>query len=477
MTLLPRLKSLQARLLALLLMMMALVWLAAAVLTWIGTRHELDELLDGHLAQSAALLVAQQTIQDQDQDDNQKSDPPGRHDDDAQPLHKYAPRVAFQVFHEGQLTLRSANVGDTPMSTTLRGFETVQLPDQSRWRVFATQGNEGDVQVFVGERTESRHDILWAVMTGVLTPLLYSLPLLGLVGWLAVRQALAALRQLSRLLAKRQPQALDAVVLGDLPAEIEPVVQSLNALFGRIGNMLSSERRFTADAAHELRTPIAAIRIQAQVALGAGGDIAERDHALRLTIEGCDRAAHLVEQLLTLSRLEASSASAPAGLVNLSALAQRVAADLAPTALQNGQVLELEASVTGLIQVDDTLTCVLLRNLTDNALRYSPPGAKVCLSVTTEDNRVLLQVDDSGPGLPDVDMARLGERFFRCMGTAQSGSGLGWSIVRRIAAVYQAEVKVCRSTLLGGLCVSVIWPVHAAQPVSNGVIDGGRRHL
>lgn len=159
---LPRLQSLQARLLALLLLMVTLVWLAAAVLTWVDATHELDELLDGHLAQSAALLVAQQTSLGEpgmpNISDSRHHDDDGD-DADTSALHKYAPRVAFQVFHAGQLTLRSANVGMTPMSPKLRGFETVQLPDQSQWRVFAAQGKEGDVQVFVGERTEfaTRH--------------------------------------------------------------------------------------------------------------------------------------------------------------------------------------------------------------------------------------------------------------------------------------------------------------------------------
>lgn len=468
MMVLSRLKSLQARLLFLLLLMSTLVWLGAATLTWIDTQHELDELLDGHLAQSAALLVVQQTGHSSQEyakaevavtPDNDESD----HTNTLQPPYKYAQRVAFQVFHEGRLTLYSSNAGTAPMAKTVNGFETVRWPDQSQWRIFAAQGHEGDVQVFVGEQITSRNDILNAVLQGVLTPLLYALPLLGLVGWLAVRQGLMPLHELSQALAHRQAQALDAVVLSDMPAEIAPVVDSLNALFGRIDQMMASERRFTADAAHELRTPIAAIRMQAQVALGADNDAPERQRALQQTLAGCDRATHLVAQLLTLSRLEASSTTAPAGQVNLSVLAQRVAADLAPTALQNGQTLTLDAAQSCLIVADETLTQVLLRNLLDNALRYSPPEAQVSVLVSrTPTQQVQLQVDDSGPGLSEADLARLGERFYRVLGSGQTGSGLGWSIVRRIAAVYQAQVITRRSELLGGLCVTVVWPDHSA---------------
>jgi len=449
---LRRLSSLQARLLTLLLGLVTLVWLSAAVMTWLDTSDELDELLDAHLAQSAALLVVQQyNPPDTDHDGAVPTE-------DAPSLHKYAPRVSFQVFHEGVLVQRSANAGRAPLSDKRRGFSTVTLKDGKAWRVFGAQGKEGDIQVFVAEQTASRDSILWAVLEGVVMPLVYALPLLAVVGWLAVRQGLAPLRQLSHALSQRQPQALEPLSLPDVPREIAPVVLSLNALFERIGQMVTSERRFTADAAHELRTPIAAIRMQAQVALAAAQDTDTRSHALQATLAGCDRATHLVEQLLTLSRLESSSHGAPQGQVDLSAVAQRVAADLALAGLERQQELVLQAPEPCWICADDMLTSVLVRNLLDNALRYSPPGAQVLVDVRQDTTHVHLQVQDSGSGLSEADMARLGERFFRVLGTGQTGSGLGWSIVRRIAAVYQARVTVSRSAPLGGLCVQVRWP-------------------
>jgi two-component system sensor histidine kinase QseC len=464
MQLLSSIKSLQTRLLSLLLLLVTLVWLCAAILTWIDTSDELDELLDGHLAQSAALLVAQQTGHGTEHmPDKPNQVHSSDHVEDAPSLHKYAPGVAFQVFHEGKLTLSSANAGEVPMSQKNRGFSTVRLADKVQWRVFGAEGSEGDVQVFVGEQVKSRDSILWAVLKGVVMPLIYALPLLAVVGWFAVRQGLAPLRLLSRALALRQPQALESVVLKDIPSEIEPVVQSLNALFERIQSMMASERRFTADAAHELRTPIAAIRTQAQVALAAGNDKATREHALQYTLAGCDRAIHLVEQLLTLSRLESSMNLAPSGLLEMTTLVQRVAADLALAALGRGQDLELQAAEPLWIAADEMLTSVLVRNLLDNAMRYSPRGARVAIQVMRLDGQVVLQVQDSGPGLSEPEMLRLGERFYRVLGSEQSGSGLGWSIVRRIAAVYQAQVTVSRSEELGGLRVKVCWRAAAAS--------------
>ncbi len=452
-----RLQSLQARLLVLVLGLVSVVWLGAAVMTWVDARHELDELLDGHLAQAAALLVVQQTQGSGDHSDDIA---------DAPSLHKYAPKVAFQVFHGGRLVMRSANAGTAPLSTKTRGFTTVRLDKpkngSAEWRVFATRGSERDVQVFVAEQTTTRSEILWAVLRAVLLPLLFALPLLALLLWWAVRQGLAPLRQLSQVLAQRQAQTLAPVVLQSVPTEIQPLVLALNALFERIEAMVASERRFTADAAHELRTPIAAIRTQAQVALGAGSDTAQRDHALQLTLAGCDRATRLVEQLLTLARLEASTAtSATAGsapvTVDLGAVAQRVAAELAPAALARQQTLTLDAAPACKVAGNELLMGVLVRNLIDNALRYSPDGAQIQVTVTSHSGQITLQVQDSGCGMTAAEIDRLGERFYRVLGNEQTGSGLGWSIVRRIAAVFGAQIQVGRSADLGGLAVTVQW--------------------
>ena len=440
-------KSLQARLLSMVLGLAALVWFSAAVLTWVDTQHELDELLDGHLAQAAALLVVQQA--GADDDDHELVDAPS--------LHKYAPKVAFQVFHDGQLMTRSANAGQQPMATQLAGFSTVRMPDGEQWRVFAAQGAETDVQVFVGEKVESRDAILRAVLRSVFWPLLIALPLLAAAGWWSVRKGLEPVRRLSAELGRREPQALEPLTLEDMPVELEPLVDSLNAMLQRIDHMVVAERRFTADAAHELRTPIAAIRAQAQVALGAGDDVVERRHALQATLAGCDRATRLVEQLLTLARLEANPAVSTVP-VDLAAVVQRIAADLAPAALAKSQILELDAQTGCALAVDEVLLGVLVRNLVDNASRYSPPGAQIHVQVSQSSEGPVLRVQDSGPGLSEEALQRLGERFFRVLGSDQPGSGLGWSIVRRLLDVFRARVQIEASTQWGGLSVTVTWP-------------------
>jgi len=447
----PRPRSLQARLLALTLGLVLGAWLASALVVWLDTRHELDELLDAHLAQAAALLVAQQ-VHEMDDEHGAGVDAPS--------LHRYAPKVAFQVFHDGRLVLRSANAPAAPLVDAAEGFRSglrsVRVGGEA-WRVFAAHGSERDVQVYVGEQLASRASIVWAVLRGMLSPMLLALPLLALALWWAVRRGTLPLRALGAQLRQRRPDSLLALQLPDAPAEMRPMLDALNALFERIAALLEAERRFTADAAHELRTPIAAIRAQAQVALGASED-GERRHALQATLQGCDRAGRLVEQMLTLARLEAEQA--PAGApVDLLALARRVLAELAPAALQQGQDLALEGETPCPVAGNETLLAVLLRNLVDNALRYSPVGARVRVSVDQAAGATRLLVADSGPGLDAAQCQRLGERFFRVLGSGRDGSGLGWSIVRRIAQAQGARIELGRSAELGGLEVRLNWPV------------------
>ncbi len=440
-------RSLQGQLLALVLAVVVGVWLATAALTWFDARHELDELLDSHLAQAAALLVVQQTPEIGDDD----------HAIDAPTLHRYAPKVAFQVFHEGRLALRSANAPTAPMLKADKhfktGFETVQIEGDA-WRVFAAAGAERDIQVYVGERTSLRAEILWAVLRSMLWPMAVALPLLALAVWWAVYRGVAPMRRLGRALAERQALALQPVTLDRAPTEMAPMVAALNGLFERIGTLLESERRFTADAAHELRTPIAAIRMQAQVALGEADD-ALRRHALQSTLDGCDRATRLVEQLLTLSRLEAAAVP-DMKVIDLRALSRQVVSEAALKAFGKNQTLEFEATEPCGIPGNETLLAVLVRNLVDNAVRYSPPAAQIRVAVQRQGGRVVLSVQDSGPSLAEADRERLGERFFRVPGSPESGSGLGWSIVRRIAAVHRLDLRVETSTELGGLAVRVI---------------------
>lgn len=453
--------SLQGRLALLVLSLLIAVWVITAAIVWFDARHEVEEILDSHLAQAATLLLSQQNRIENDQPI------------DAPALHRYAYKTAIQVFRDNQMVLRSANAPIEPLvdrgHSRATGFETVRI-HSLEWRVFAAHDPAAKLQVYVGEEGKSRNAILWAVLRSTLWPLVAALPLLVLAVWWAMRSGLSPMRRLGRSLVERRPDALDLVQVDDAPSEMVPMIDALNALFQRIEGLLESERRFTADAAHELRTPIAAIRAHAQVAMNEEDD-GLRFHALQSTLDGCDRATRLVEQLLTLSRLEADAMPEEAA-VDLCATARRVLADIAPRAIAKHQCLELDDSAPCIVSGDETLLAVLIRNLVDNAVRYSPPSARIQVRVMCDSSGTRFSVEDSGPGLGEEDMARLGERFFRALGSLESGSGLGLSIAHRIAAAHQMTIDIGRSQLLGGLAVHVRGSPRVPRASANGPHPG-----
>jgi len=440
-------RSLQSQLLLAVLGLVLLAWTAAAALTWHKAQDEVGDLLDAHLAQTAALLRLQQLDELNEDQLNEAPD-----------LDKHQHHVVFQLWREGQLLARSKNAPTEPLTHQRgRGFADSQAAGKS-WRVFVTQGHEGDVNILVGEQQSARQDIVRASVVGMLKPMALALPLLALGIWWVVRGLVRPLRQLGAAVSVRQPQSLVPLPTAGVPPEVLPLVGALNDLFTRMAELLVTERQFTADAAHELRTPIAGIRMQAQVAQGATQS-AERAAALDATVQGCDRATRLVEQLLQLARLDAETATPDAAATDLGRVAHMVVADLQSAAQARGQQVLLQTPGPVNIHLTEPLAHVLLRNLLDNALRYSPDGAQVQVHITAASAGIpaRLCVEDGGPGLTNGEMARLGERFFRVLGTGQSGSGLGWSIVRRIARLHNLRLQVDRSPALGGLRVQVSW--------------------
>lgn len=440
-------RSLQTRLLTTVLALVLLAWSVAAALAWHETDEEVSDLLDAHLAQTAALL----RLQPLDELDEDRLN-------EAPELDKHQPRVVFQLWHEDQLLARSASAPQEPLTKRRkRGFADSQV-DGKAWRVFVTQGRESDVRIVVGELQSVRREIVQASLTSILKPMLWAMPLLALGIWWAVRGSVRPLGRLGNAVATRQPQSLTPLSTEGVPPEVLPLVTALNELFERMARLLATEQQFTADAAHELRTPIAGIRMQAQVAQGAT-DAQERATALQATVQGCDRATRLVEQLLQLARLDAE-ATPESSSTPLADVARQVAADLEATAERRQQRIVLrEPMAPGVhIPLPEPLARVLLRNLLDNALRYSPEGAEVQLQMDDQgDGHGQLSVEDSGPGLTPEEQARLGERFFRVLGTGQSGSGLGWSIIQRIARLHHFQVGTDTSPGLGGLRVTVRW--------------------
>lgn len=435
--------SLKQRLLLLVLGAVTLVWIGAAAFTYYDAQHELNEVLDAHLAQASTLLVAQSAHELDDDDDEH-----------APLLHKYSRRVAFQIWEDGdELKLHSANAPAVPLGGDAQGFSDTVI-DGQHWRVFSTWDRSGELLIHVAELADMRAGLAREITRNLLLPLWVALPVLAGLLWWVIAASLRPLVKLTQAVASRQPDNLAPLDVS-APREVTPLIERLNHLFARIGKLIENERRFTADAAHELRTPVAGIKAQLQVAQGAT-DATERNRALGNAITGCNRATHLIEQLLTLARLE-SVDTAALQPCPLRALAAEAIAEVAPAAVAAGIGLELregeDISVNGL----PALLQVLLRNLLDNAVRYTPAGTQVEVAIGQQDGKPWLCVSDNGPGLPADELAKISQRFYRALGTSASGSGLGLSIVQRIADIHQAQLRIETGRSGAGLSITLIF--------------------
>lgn len=440
--------SIKRRVLALVLTAVALVWVVTAGVVYFDARDEIDEVLDGHLAQAAALIMAQAAGE-------QWRDGAAR----VPALHRESRRVAFQVWQAGQLRLHSENAPGVRLSARLAGYSDASVRGEA-WRVFSSTDAETGVMVQVGEREKTRRELARDVALNLLYPLVFALPVLAALLWLAIARGMRPLDAAAGAVAQRDPRNLSPLPDEAAPREVAPLIDALNRLFARIAASIAAEKRFTADAAHELRTPVAAIRAQAQVARGAAGD-AERTRALDNVIAGCDRAAHLVDQLLMLARLD-SAADGDKASCGLREAAAEAIADVAPYAVAKDVTLELLPGEELHVDGHAALLRVMLRNLIDNAARYSPPGTRVAVVVERAGGHANITVTDEGPGIAAADRERVFERFYRAMGTGAEGTGLGLSIVRRIADLHGAELHLGSPDGGHGLAVTAVFRIRGA---------------
>ena len=442
-----RQRSVRRQLLVLLLTAVSIAWIIAATVSFRDARHEVAEVLDAHLAQTASLISVQQ---DGDEDENEVDT------EHAPVLHRYGRRVMFQVWRNGTtLGLHSQHAPGHATLDGKDGFSDVTIG--TRWRVFSTWDARDRVLVQVAEQDYERDELGTAVARNFVVPLAITLPMLGLVIWVAVGSATQSLTHVNQQVASRSADNLTPLDVADAPSEIGALVTSLNQLFERVQGLIEQERRFTADAAHELRTPLAGIRAQAQVALGATGD-AERARALDGVIAGCDRATHTVEQMLTLARLAPDAVSFQPVPLELAAVLKGAVSDLAPAALAKGMDIELTHEQRVLVSGDAGLLSILFRNVIDNAIRYSAPGTKVDVDMEVAGSDVRVTVRDAGPGIPAEQRANVGRRFYRAPGTQAPGTGLGLSIVQRIVDLHRGTIRLDSPATTIGLQVTIALP-------------------
>jgi two-component system sensor histidine kinase QseC len=434
--------SLRRRLLALLLGGVLAVWLCTGAFSYVDAHHEVDELFDAQLAQAAQTLLALSSHEEEDSIEEIRDI-----------AHKYQRRLSFQVWlSDGTLMLRSKHAPKTPL-TSSEGFSEANGPD-GHWRYFSIWNEGHTLQVQVGEDHHIRDDLIGHIAWRLLLPALISLPFIALWVWFVIRHALRSLDSIAGQIAARAPQQLQPVVPDRAPEEIRPLLDSLNKLFQRVDEALSAERRFTADAAHELRTPLAALYAQAQVAQRAR-DETERTRSLGELQSGLMRASHLVDQMLQLARLDPESGLPSPVKVDLLPLAESVCAELGNAILDKQIDFSLDTTGPCVVAGQAEWLRVLIRNLVDNAIRYTPSAGRIAVTLAESADGCSLSVCDSGPGIPPQEREAVMQRFHRLDPSAQPGCGLGLAIVARIVELHGARLSLMDAEREGGLQVRV----------------------
>ena len=423
--------TLRRRLLALLLVAVPAIWAIAVGVAYFRSVHEINELFDTEQIRFAQLVVAMLAPADLDGAASlpRVEGPLGEAE-----LEDLSVAVWSR---DGRLVLADEQGSRLPYRGDTPGFVDLDL-ERSRWRAYYLHPEGSRWSVAVAQSAEEREEVLQGLLAGQLLPWVLMLPVLIVAMGIAVRHALKPVQAVAREIEQRRADDLRAVQTPNLPAELNPLVVAMNRLFARIGDAIEHERRLTADAAHELRTPLAALRAQWE-AVRVAHDPAARETASRQIGAGIDRLGHLVDQLLALSAIESRSAGGFTERVRWDRVVQHALSDCMPLIERTGSDVEVHwpdnASAVP-IAGDEPLLTMMLRNLVDNALRYSPPRSHVAIRFGAD--RIV--VEDEGPGIPDTVRARLGDRFFRPSGHAEPGSGLGVSIVQRVAALHDFAV-------------------------------------
>jgi two-component system OmpR family sensor kinase/two-component system sensor histidine kinase QseC len=356
-----------------------------------------------------------------------------------------------QIWTADGRTIYPPRLRDDVPSQALLGLADITVRGKT-WRTFSVA--TGDRVIQVAQPLQIRQALAAGAALRSVAPLLLIAPAMALVIWWVAAQTLAPLRRLTQAVQHRDEQTLQPLPQQGLPDEVLPLVAALNALLQRLGRSLDAQRAFVSDAAHELRSPLTALKLQMQLYRRADDD-GSREQAAQALNAGIDRAARLVEQLLNLARSEPGAPSAARDRVDLSETVREAVADTVAYAVSRGTALELIAPQPVALMGEPAALKVLARNLVDNAVRYAPPGSRVEIRVLEEpDGAAVLQVDDAGPGIPAQERERVFDRFYRHAAGDEGGTGLGLAIVRGVAERHGAQVSLDDSAL-GGLQVRV----------------------
>ena len=444
-----RVLSLRLRLLVLVSLAALLILGLAAALSYRQARHEVQELMDGQMSNMAQLMLAQV----QQGAEHLAALPELIAAQRGMRIRKKELTLEYQIGRpDGTIIARSPLAPSNAFSQPL-GFSTVNFENQP-WRNLILETTDGQYRIQVAQSVPKRDKEALEIARKTVLPLGVIFPLLLAAIYFSVRRGLRPLDRLAGEVFYRSPENLSPLDDSTTPKEVRPLVGAINRLLFRLSGSLENERRFTSDAAHELRTPLAAARIQAQVALLSEA-AAPRNHALSQTLAGIDRATRLVEQMLRLARLDPLAQLPEPVRIELAELIEDVVAGFRDTTVDKTISIEVEAS-DATIAGDQALLEAALRNLIDNALRYSPAGSQITVFLRRDGETLAMGVCDNGPGVNAEELPRLMERFYRGHSALAEGSGLGLTIVQRIAELHGARVELANRPQ-GGFDASLRW--------------------
>lgn len=450
--------SLRVRLLRLLFVPLLLGIAAIGTASYLGAYHETEEVYDAQLVHFARVLhqltaqrlghgdVAAQLLEDH-----------------GPQLQTYEKNMVYRVWHDGRLMLQSAGGEALGTPTQVRGFADRTI-GQIRWRIFVFR--QQDITVEVAEEYEVRLDLIRHVLSGIFLPQLLFVPLVMTIIWLGVRRALAPLKKLGGQIRSRTPASLEPLRPEMIPQEVAPMVEAINDLMRRMGEVLEKEKDFSNLAAHQLRTPLAALKTQLQVALREP-DMSAREQLFREALGSIDRMTHLVAQLLLFARMQALDAQAMVQPVALVPLLQALEEEYRLAAAQKQIALTLhcdEANRTATTTGNGEWLRVMLDTLLENAIAYSPPDTVIGLSLERQSQGWMLTITDQGRGIAPEDLPRIFDRFYRARDVASQGAGLGLAIASQIAQMHKIVLSASSDGVGKGSRFYVLFAARAPLP-------------
>ncbi len=420
--------SIRRRLLLTLIAALLIAGFSTAAATFFSAQAEFNEFLDSHLQDTADSLALDLRAH-ADQHD------PFAHLSLIGGTRTY--RIAAQVYDSETNTVwHTPRTLHMPIPET-PGFATQRL-NGTDWRLFSTVS--GPYIIIVGQDMTVRTELATSSTFRVLQPLCFLLPFIVIAVWIIVGEGLAPLERTARSVARRSPTSLEPISTKGLPSELSGLVDSINRLMERLKESLQAQQRFASDAAHELRTPLTALKLQTQM-LQRAKTPEKRDQYLGKINEGINRATRLVQQLLTLARLDPDASDKPVSTIPLGQLVESIAEDMTPIAAQKSITITTNAHAVSTEGMEDAVR-LMITNLTDNAVRYTPEGGRIELSSLDEDGRAVVLISDNGPGIPPEERQRVFDRFYRALGTKTSGTGLGLAIVMRIVSIHHGRISI-----------------------------------